>query len=538
MDLSGKSGLLIDDIPEMRTTVRIQLADAGLERCDAARNIKEAIDRLTANRYDLIICDYNLGQGADGQQLLELVRRQQLLPMSTVFLMITGETGYEQVSTAAEYAPDDYLLKPFTSETLRTRLSRILDKKEALKRLYQHMGEKGDRSKALAMCDILIEEKSRYALDILRIKGDLLLAQKNPLAALALYESVLAQRATPWAEVGRARALAADGQTDAAKEHLARALTAYPNYLAAYDSLSKILEKTDKVAAQQLVEQALKVAPSTQRQRQLGSLALENKDFTRAEEAFRRTVEKDRTGFFKSHDDYAGLAKSYVEQGKTKEALATVNDMSQHFRKSPELTARQAAVESVVHIRSGNTAAAAAALERALAVSKQGGLDPTTALEVAQACFAAGKTDEAKNIIKAVAEDHHESEEVIAQARSVFAAAGMQAEGDLFLEATRKQMIKLNNDAVAMAKAGDLDTAISMLEEAANRLTNNCQVAVNAALAILMQVQKHGPTPERFARAQGYILQARRANPEHPRLAEVTGFYRKLAPAGTPIIEG
>jgi tetratricopeptide (TPR) repeat protein len=537
MDLTGKSGLLIDDIPEMRTTVRIQLADAGLERCDAARNIKEAIDRLTANRYDLIICDYNLGQGADGQQLLELVRRQQLLPMSTAFLMITGETGYEQVSTAAEYAPDDYLLKPFTSETLRTRLARILDKKEALKRLYQQMGEKGDRSKALSMCDILLAEKSRYSLDVLRIKGDLLLAQKNAPAALALYEGVLAQRATPWAEVGRARALAADGQTDAAKEHLARALTAYPNYLAAYDSLSRILEKTDKVAAQQLVEQALKVAPSTQRQRQLGSLALENKDFTRAEEAFRRTVEKDRTGFFKSHDDYAGLAKSYVEQGKTKEALATVSDMSQHFRKSPELTARQAAVESVVHTRSGNPAAATAALERALAVSKQGGLDPTTALEVAQACFAAGKTDEAKEIIKAVAEDHHESEEIIAQARSVFAAAGMEAEGDLFLEATRKQMIKLNNDAVAMAKAGDLDTAISMLEEAANRLTNNCQVAVNAALAILMQVQKHGPTPERFARAQAYILQARRANPEHPRLAEVTGFYRKLAPAGTPIIE-
>ena len=537
MDLTGKSGLLIDDIAEMRTTVRIQLSDAGLERCDAARNIKEAIERLTANRYDIIVCDYNLGQGADGQQFLELVRRRQLLPMTTAFLMITGETGYEQVATAAEYAPDDYLLKPFTAETLRTRLARILEKKEALRSLYVQLGEKCDRTKALAECDKLLATKNRYSLDVLRIKGDLLLAQKNTPEALALYESVLAQRATPWAEVGRARAIAAAGNEEDAKAHLARALTAYPNYLAAYDSLAKILEKTDKEAAQEVVEQALKVAPSTQRQRQLGSLALENKDFARAEEAFKRTVDKDKTGFFKSHDDYAGLAKSYVEQGKAKEALDTVKDMAVHFRKSPELEARQAAVESIVHVRSGNPAAAASALERALALGKAGGLDPTTSLEIAHACFASGKPEAAKEIIKAVAEDHHESDEVLARARSVFVAAGLKEEGEIFLEATRKQMIKLNNDAVALAKAGDLDHAIAMLQEAADRLTNNCQVAINAALAILMQVQKVGPTAERFARAQAYILQARRANPEHPRLVEVAAFYRKLAPPGTPIIE-
>ena len=115
IDLSKLNGLLIDDIPEMRSAVRIQLADCGLERCDAARNTKEAIEKLSANRYDLIICDYNLGQGADGQQLLELVRRRKILPLTAVFLMITGETSYEQVATAAEYSPDDYLIKPFTS---------------------------------------------------------------------------------------------------------------------------------------------------------------------------------------------------------------------------------------------------------------------------------------------------------------------------------------------------------------------------------------------------------------------------------------
>jgi DNA-binding response OmpR family regulator len=537
MDLRQKSGLLIDDMPEMRATVRIQLADAGLDKCDQARNVKEAIDKLAATRYDMVVSDYNLGQGTDGQQLLELLRRRQLLPLSTAFLMITGETGYEQVSTAAEFAPDDYLIKPFTADTLRTRLERILEKKEALRPLYKHLGDKGDPVKALAACDELLANKTRYSLDVLRQKGELLLKTNRIEEALALYDGVLQQRATPWAEVGKARAMAADGSADEAKAHLQRALTAYPNYLAAYDSLAELVEKTDKNAAQQIVEQALKVAPSTQRQRRLGGLALENKDYGRAEEAFKRAVEKDRSGFFKSHDDYAGLAKSFLEQGKTMEALSTVRDMGAAFARSPALAARQAAVECQVHVKSGNAAAAKAAMEKALAAQKEAALDPVTSLEVAQACFAGGDQETAKRIIQSVAEDHHENDQVLAKAQSVFAAAGLKDEGTVFLEATRKRMIKLNNDAVALAKAGDLEQAITMLTEAADRLVNNCQIAINAALALLMHVHKNGMDAAKLTRAQAYILQARRANPEHPRLPEIAAFYRKVAPPGTPLLE-
>lgn len=531
MDLRGYCGLLIDDLPEMRSAVRIQLTDAGLSKCDVARNVKEAMDRLVSNRYDLIVCDYNLGQGADGQQFLELVRRKRTLPLTTAFLMITGETGYEQVSTAAEFAPDDYLLKPFTSELLRARLGRILDKKKALTPIYKHMGERIDRAAALAACESLLASKSRYDLDVLRLQGELLLGLERSEDALALYENVLAQRATPWAHVGRARAMAALGREDDAKEQLQQALGAYPNYLAAYDSLATLLEKTDKAAAQQVVEQALKVAPSTQRQRQIGALALENKDFARAEEAFQRTVEKDRTGFFKSHDDYAGLAKSCAEQGKTQGALAAVKDMSMHFQRTPELAARQAALESQVHTKAGNAALAKAALDKALAVMAEANLDAGAALEVAEACFASDREEDAKRIIQAVAEDNHEDDGVFARAQAVFATAGLGDEGSVFLDATRKRMIALNNDAVGLAKAGQLDQAIAMLQEAADRLHNNAQVSINAALALLMYMQKNGADAEKIAQAQRYLAQARRANPEHPKLAEVEAAYARLGAA-------
>lgn len=536
VDLTGLNGLLIDDIPEMRASVRVQLADCGLENCDTARNIKEAIERISANRYDLIICDYNLGQGADGQQLLELVRRRKILPPTTVFLMITGETSYEQVSTAVEYAPDDYLIKPFTSMTLQTRLERIIDKKEALRPVYKHLGERGDKQKALAECDALLAQASRYALDVLRIKGDLLLDMKRNGEALALYRGVLDQRATPWASVGEARALAASGDEAKAREQLEKVLVAYPNYLAAYDSLARLLEKEDRAAAQQIVEQALKVAPSTQRQRRLGALALENKDFTRAEEAFQRAVTKDRSGFFKSHDDYSGLAKSRVEQGKVQEALAAVKEMGQHFTRSTELTVHQAAAESIVYTRAGDPVAAKAALESALAAAAPH-MEVSASLELANACFACGDQAEAKRILQNVAEDHQENDAVLDRAQGVFRAAGLDQEGEIFLEATRKRMITLNNDAVALAKAGELEKASAMLDEAADRLRNNAQVSINAAIAALMQTQRSGATTDLISKAHRYITQANRANPDHPRLGEAVQLYRKLAPAEAPILK-
>lgn len=536
MDLRNKTVLLIDDNPEMRNSLRIQLSDSGLTHCVSVRNVKEAIDRLGSQKFDIIVCDFNLGQGADGQQLLELVRRKHLLPLSSAFLMVTGETGYQQVSTTAEYSPDDYLLKPFTADTLATRLLRILEKKDALKPVFQHMAAKGDPQKALAACDALLSGGSRYAADLLRLKGELLLQCGRHDEAFKFYEDVLAQRTTPWAVVGRALALKAQGKANEAVVALESSLKAYPNYLAAYDALTDVLEKTDKVAAQAVVERALKVSASTQRQRDLGNLALENADYGRAETALRIAVDRDRTGFFKSHDDYAALSRSCVAQGKHKEAMVAVKDMGQHFSHTPSLKARQAALECQVQMSAGNLEAAEAAYAQAVALQRDGELDASTALEVAQSCFAMGQEGEARQIIEAIAEDHYEDETVLARARNVFEAAGLKDEGVEFIEATRTRMIRLNNDAVALAKSGNLDQAIGMLVEAAERLQNNAQVLINAAQAIMMRISQQGMDLKQLADARRYIERAIQANPQHPKLPAAVAFYQKVAPSGLPPI--
>jgi tetratricopeptide (TPR) repeat protein len=264
---------------------------------------------------------------------------------------------------------------------------------------------------------------------------------------------------------------------------------------------------------------------------------LANKDYERAEGAFKIAVDRDRTGFFKSHDDYAGLTRSYVEQDKIQDALAAVKDMGTHFQRTPELAARQAALESQVHVRAGDEKNAKAALIKAQAAQKSAKLDINTMLEIAQACFANGQPDEAKKIIQDVAENYQEDEKVLDSIRTVFEVAGLEDEGAMLLDDTKKRMIRLNNEAVALAKSGELDKAIMMLVEAADRLPNNAQVAINAAQALLARVQSVGVDMTQVAQAHRYISQAIKANPLHPKLDAVVAFYRKLAPAGARPLE-
>jgi DNA-binding response OmpR family regulator len=115
--------LIIEDSLTVRQGLRTMLSMAGITRSDAVSSAAEGRARLKGRRFDVVLCDYNLGDGMDGQELLEALRKTGTLPLSTIWIMITGERKYERVVAAAEMAPDDYILKPFNSNLLLTRMN-------------------------------------------------------------------------------------------------------------------------------------------------------------------------------------------------------------------------------------------------------------------------------------------------------------------------------------------------------------------------------------------------------------------------------
>lgn len=532
IDYTDKRVLVIDDHPGMRSSIRATLGNFGVTKTDMAANALDATRRIKQCEYDIIVSDYHLGDGRDGQQLLEELRLARLIPMTTVFLMVTAERSFEKVMTAAEVAPDDYLIKPFTAELLRQRLNRILQKKTAFAAIYQAMAA-GKVENAIALCDTLTAEQPGYTIDAIRLKAELLNSIGHVDEAQALYERIIALRAVPWARMGLAKSLFLQGKLTEAETLLSGLMTDAPDFLSAHDLLARIQTTLNRPRdAQQTLQRAVERSPNTlARLKHLGEMALGNGEPETAERAFATVVEKGTHSVLRSPEDHARLARAQVDQGKVQQAGATLKALRAHFPNNPHAEFSALVVESLKEARAGNAQAAAAAVEKALSLKESHAIAPPQGmtLDLAKACLGAGKEDEGKRLVAGLVNSDHEDSHLLDKAQNLFNALGRQAEGEALLRESVTLAVSMNNQAVRLARQGDLGGAVKLLTETAAQLPNNVQILLNAAHAILSQIKQEGWDAERAALARDYLNQAKQRNPEHPKLAKVIGLFRDLA---------
>ncbi len=115
--------LVVDDFATMRKIIKNILSQLGF------KNILEADDGTTAweilqkEPVDLIISDWNMPK-MSGLELLKKVRSDEKLK-DTPFLMVTAEAQKENIIEAAKYKVSQYIVKPFTPETLKEKLEKI-----------------------------------------------------------------------------------------------------------------------------------------------------------------------------------------------------------------------------------------------------------------------------------------------------------------------------------------------------------------------------------------------------------------------------
>ena len=201
--VSSKWVLLIDDLEAMRAQLRVSLSSVGFARLHVVGNIQEALELLKNNRYDLILCDYALGDGTDGQQFLEYLRTNDLITRNTAFIMITAETSYERVISAAECSPDDYILKPFTAAQFGARMERLVEKQEYFSIIDVETDAK-NWDQVIIECDKKLSNKDRYYIELSKIKGSALMRLNRFQDAANLYSGIIALRPVGWAKLGLA----------------------------------------------------------------------------------------------------------------------------------------------------------------------------------------------------------------------------------------------------------------------------------------------------------------------------------------------
>lgn len=121
--------LVVDDFSTMRRIIKNVLHELGYSNTDEADDGKTALPMLQGGSYDFVITDWNM-PGMQGIDLLKAIRSDSKLA-STPVLMVTAEAKKDQIVMAAQAGVNGYIVKPFTAETLREKISKIFERLQA-----------------------------------------------------------------------------------------------------------------------------------------------------------------------------------------------------------------------------------------------------------------------------------------------------------------------------------------------------------------------------------------------------------------------
>lgn len=400
-DLAGLRVLIAEQHFTVRAWMREQMSVIGATSISLAANASELMRMARNIPFDIVICDHHLDDKRDGQQLLEELRFEHILPLRSVFIIATAERKYNHVVAAAEFAPDDYLVKPYTPGQLAARLDRSLRKKKALRHVFDLL-EKSDYEAAISACDHAIKKTPRYLLDALRIKAESLVTLGRVEEAAAIYESIISTRAVPWARMGYAMTLQRQDKLDEALDEAQRLNEEHPEFISVYDMLAGMHEQAGEyVRAIECLERASTITASTntERLRKIADIAEAAGDRPKVISTLKRVVERTRKSSMLKVDDYLTLTRSLVDEERLDEASRVADEMRAEVKniKSGEIGTEVAA--AMVHRGMGHMAEAKNCLERVLEIFDN---DPTEATD-AMAVEIAEETAEHGDVSRAAA---------------------------------------------------------------------------------------------------------------------------------------
>ena len=238
-DFQNASALVVDGNPQSRTMLAKQLRDLGIGTVTQCGRLVDARSKLEFAAYDLVICDqYFEREESTGQELLDDLRRHQLLPFYTVFVMMTSQATYAKVAEAAESALDAYIIKPYTVSALEERIIHARERKHTLKDIFTAIEEER-HSDAAELCKKRFTERKPHWLYAARIGAELMLRAGKLGEAQAMYEAVVEAKTLPWAKLGVARAQIEAGETQRAVTTLQGLMEMEPGLTDAYDIMGR-----------------------------------------------------------------------------------------------------------------------------------------------------------------------------------------------------------------------------------------------------------------------------------------------------------
>jgi DNA-binding response OmpR family regulator len=498
------SALIVDDQSAMRTLHKNQLQDIGIERIELASSPGEALATLRTQQFDLVLCDHDLKSHTDGQQLLELLRDENVLPAATLFVMITGNNVKGDVAATTEHQPDDYILKPITVRGLEDRLLAILKRRAALGPVLQLMRDQ-DFEGAVQLCDELLAQKSPYPSELRRRKAECLLELGRMAEARQVYEEVgKANSKLAWAKMGEARACYLDGQVDTAKTLVKSLIATHDQNMPAYEFLAKMAEETGQLGeAMAVLTRAAGKVGSARRHRALGQMAVRTGQLDVAKESLKQAFKLSKGSIVAQSDDALMLAQVHVDLGESKDAHQILDEAGPGLKADPAAQRGAAAVRSQAFREQGEVDAADKALQFAL-----DGVEAradTQSILIAKAALLSSDpalVQQGARLLEQAIQEDHENDRVIALARRALVDTGHPELIATLVDASTEGLKAEVAQSKALLRSREFSRAVEQLDALLGRYANNTAVLIETVRAYLLEMSFTGITAAKMGRAE------------------------------------
>ncbi|RDE24085.1 response regulator [Motiliproteus coralliicola] len=476
LDYSKLRFLIIEDLAHFSSALRSMVMFYGVphEHIQVAKDAEQALPLIKKTRYDVVLSDYNLGEGRNGNDILEEVKHHKLLKSACIYIMLTAENSTDMVMGALEYQPDEYLTKPFTKEVLNARLERLIARRDALLPIYTRI-DKGQPLEAIKLCTELADQHPRYKGYLLKLRSELLMEQQAFDQCTEIYRSLLQNKFVPWAELGLGKCCYHRDDYSGAEEHFRKILNQNERYVQAYDWLARTQRaQGDNEAAQQTLVNGTEISPrNVRRQALLGELSMANGDMAVAEKAFNQSIKVGKTSVFRDPNHYFNLSKVIGERIKEADSRTAkrmrskvttlMDEVRSDYKRDPTVTVQAHLAESEFHLRLGEAEVSDKALQQAY-----------------EACIKEGS--DVSNDIK---------EQLI----STLQQTGKEDVADKLVQHMQREESIYNHEAVELYAQGEIGRALVLLKKARAEKPRSFAINLNFAQVALRQMKQNGVEP-------------------------------------------
>ncbi len=495
MDYSNLRVLIVDDFHNFRTALAKNIYNLGFRHIFSVCSGSEALGSCRKHHFDIILSDYNLGAGKNGQQLLEELRHEGLMRDSDIFMLISADTSRDVVMASYDCEPSDYLTKPITGKTLEQRIRRLLAKREEMLPVYNAMDD-GAFDEAITRLQHQLKSPSRYSIECQKMLGELYLQQRRYDEAASLYNSVLAVRDLDWARVGLANLELEQGKHAEAISLLENVVDESPSYLKAYDSLTKACEIVgDRDKLQEVLEKAAAISPmSIGRQKDLADTALANGDVELAIKAYKKTIKYGANSYYDTVDNHLNFARAIakvydndVEKGNdvSLNAIHLLNAIDNKFDVSEEQKIQAKLLNSQINALNGNKKASDDLFHQARELIEVSDVrNIITEVESVNALIITGEYQEARKVLSEMLEYYAHDQAALEKIDPLL---------DEPVSEAGKQIIgRINKKGINFYKNHDYENAVIYFNKAQKKYPRYIGLKLNMAQAMISEIRENG----------------------------------------------